>query len=78
MKYYGDDPPAAPPWRPSSLPAKYESNRRDGERFTSDDLYRARALLPPARRHLVRVGSLKFGRLWAMRRRKDDGESVVR
>ena len=28
----------------------------------------------PARRHLVRVGSLKFGRLWAMRRRKDDGE----
>jgi hypothetical protein len=29
---------------------------------------------PHARRHLVRVGSLKFGRLWAMRRRKDDGE----
>ena len=45
-----------------------------GERFASDDLYRARALLSPARRHLVRVGSLKFGRLWAMRRRKDDGE----
>jgi hypothetical protein len=45
-----------------------------GERFASDDLYRARALLSHARRHLVRVGSLKFGRLWAMRRRKDDGE----